>query len=232
MGNVGERPTNPLAAIPRGAAIDLVLENVGLFIEDGEWKSNAHLEVAVSGDTWTITRGEYACQSPCGKIPPCSIRSIVANRSRFAMLGPVVRLAEDMHVDATQSTVKLRLNDEDKCQRIQCILRDMSEFGLNGAVAKLTIDADASMAVLYVRCDAMRIRAVSSSITGTQVTDIAFLEMSDASKLKKLHVRRHADLGGTGATMDVCVDPACTIENPPKWIPLATALARVLAEKE
>lgn len=226
MGNAGAT-NNPLADIPPGATVELVLDGVDLTIDGGELSSSAYLRANASGDnTWTITNGDGAHPFYRGKTPPCFVRSVVATGSVLDVRGHVVRPAADMRVEATQSTVDMQLDSEDEGACIECSMRDHSEFFLDGAVSKLTVSATDSLAALNVRCDVLYIHANSSSITGTQVANTVLLRLSDASKLRKLYVYRRADFCGTGAVMDVFVDPECVIENPPRWIPLATALAR------
>lgn len=226
MGSTGGT-NNPLAAIPHGATINLVLDGVDLSIENETWVSNSQLKVTTSDDTWTIAHDDDGRSFYPGTIPPCSIQSIVANKSQFSMTGPVVRPGAYMHVKATQSTVALLLNDEDEYGRMDCFLHDQSEFLLSGTVRGLTVDANFSQAVLNVRCDTMHIFAVSSVITGAQVTDSAFLTLSDSSALKKLYVHRYVDFNRTGASVDAYVDSVCTIENPPEWTSFATALTKM-----
>lgn len=225
MGNAGGT-SNPLAAIPCDSTIDLVLDNVNLTIEDGEWMSNTRLKVAVAGSTWTITCDDSTYPPPRGKIPPCFIQSIVARKARFLMLGSVCRIGRNVHVDARESMVKIHLDDVDRKTRVHCSIHDSSAFNFRGAIEEITIDATFSSAKLYVTCDDICVRALASRITGVQFAHTASLKLTEASHIKKLHVHHHVDLGSSSGILDVYVDPACTIENPPRWIPLATALAK------
>lgn len=234
MGNTGGRDAdNPLAVVARDATLDLVLTDVHLAFEDGEWQSNKAIEAALSGDTLTITDGGYVPEGFArGRINPCFIRSIVANRSKFSVRGPVVRVAADIRVRATQSNVVLRLADFDEHRNVQCDIREKSSLVLHGSIKEFALVAEGSSANLFVHCDTARVNAIASQITGSTTADYAFLTICDASRLKGVRVLKHVDLGETGAVVDMHVDPACTIENPPRWIPLATALARMTKTAE